>query len=104
MKFQLYKNASLKIYVILWRRYISVCQRDGPRDKRTVPTKDRAAMLEHFINVHKLTGENKYLDAAYEAAETLIGESTVKGKLRNWYTAWNRHEPETSDPYQVLFV
>lgn len=62
-----------------------------------------AGMLEHFINVHKLTGEKKYLDAAYEAAETLIGESTVRNHLRNWYTAWNRHEPETSDPYIGLY-
>lgn len=62
-----------------------------------------AGMLEHFINVHKLTGNEKYLNAAYEAAETLIGESTVKNKLRNWYTAWNRHEPETSDPYIGLY-
>lgn len=62
-----------------------------------------AGMLEHFINIHKLTGDAKYLNAAYEAAETLIGESTVKNKLRNWYTAWNRHEPETSDPYIGLY-
>lgn len=62
-----------------------------------------AGMLEHFINVHKLTGVVKYLNAAYEAAETLIGESTYRNKLRNWYTAWNRHEPETSDPYIGLY-
>lgn len=62
-----------------------------------------AGMLEHFINVHKLTGEDKYLAAAHEAAETLIGESTHKENLRNWYTAWNRHEPETSDPYIGLY-
>jgi len=62
-----------------------------------------AGMLEHFINVHKLTGNAEYLQAAYEAAETLIGESTYKNELRNWYTAWNRHEPETSDPYIGLY-
>lgn len=62
-----------------------------------------AGMLEHFINVHKLTGQDMYLDAAYEAAETLIGESTVNNGVRNWYTAWNRHEPETSDPYIGLY-
>lgn len=62
-----------------------------------------AGMLEHFLNVHKLTGDNQYLQAAYESAETLIGESTYKNKLRNWYTAWNRHEPETSDPYIGLY-
>lgn len=62
-----------------------------------------AGMLEHFINIHKLSGDDKYLRAAYDAAETLIGESTYKNRLRNWYTAWNRHEPETSDPYIGLY-
>ncbi len=33
-------------------------------------------MLEHFINIHKLTGKKEYLDAAYEEAEAIIGEST----------------------------
>ena len=63
-----------------------------------------AGMLEHFINIHKLTANEKYLDAAYEAAETIIGESTYKGnKLRNWYTAWNRHEPDKSEAYTGLY-
>lgn len=62
-----------------------------------------AGMLEHFLNVHKLTGDDRYLSAAYDAAETIIGESTYRNKLRNWYTAWNRHEPETSDPYIGLY-
>lgn len=62
-----------------------------------------AGMLEHFINVHKLTGDEKYLHAAYRAAEAVIGESTHKGEERNWYTAWNRHEPGTSDAYTGLY-
>lgn len=62
-----------------------------------------AGMLEHFIYIHKLTGDSEYLDAAIEAAETLIGESTVKNNIRNWYTAWNRHEPHTSDAYTGLY-
>ena len=32
-----------------------------------------AGMLEHFLHVHKLTGNSVYLDAAYEAAEAIIG-------------------------------
>lgn len=60
-------------------------------------------MLEHFIHIHKLTGEAKYLDAAYETAEVVIGESTVKDGLRNWYTAWNRHEPFKSEAYIGLY-
>ena len=33
----------------------------------------------------------------------MIGESTHKGEERNWYTAWNRHEPGTSDVYTGLY-
>ena len=62
-----------------------------------------AGMLEHFINVHRFTGEKKYFDAAYETAETIIGDSTHRGAFRNWYTAWNRHEPETSEAYTGLY-
>lgn len=62
-----------------------------------------AGMLEHFINIHRLTGDNKYLNAAYDAAEAIIGESTVNQKLRCWYTSWNRHEPESSDAYIGLY-
>lgn len=62
-----------------------------------------AGMLEHFVNVHKFTGDAKYLDAAYESAEVIIGESTYQNKLRNWYTAWNRHEPHTSQAYIGLY-
>jgi lantibiotic modifying enzyme len=64
-----------------------------------------AGMVEHFINIHKLTNEDIYLKAAKEAAETLIGESTYDDKKHytNWYTAWNRHEPWTSDAYTGLY-
>lgn len=63
-----------------------------------------AGMIEHFVNVHKLTGDEAYRKAAYDAAAALLGESTVQedGK-RNWYTAWNRHEPWTSDAYTGLY-
>jgi lantibiotic modifying enzyme len=60
-------------------------------------------MLEHFINMHKFTGKKEYLYAAYEAAETIIGESTYTDPLRKWYTAWNRHEPEKSEAYTGLY-
>lgn len=61
-------------------------------------------MLEHFVHIHKLTGDKKYLDAAFETAEVVIGESTVNRKLRNWYTAWNRHEPFKSEAYTGLYL
>ncbi len=64
-----------------------------------------AGMLEHFINIHKLTGNGDYLKAAKDAAETLIGESThdfIKNHT-NWYTQWNRHEPWKSEAYTGLY-
>lgn len=62
-----------------------------------------AGMIEHFVNIHRLTHDERYLTAAYEAAEALIGESTIQDGHRNWYTAWNRHEPWSSDPYSGLY-
>lgn len=63
-----------------------------------------AGMLEHFINIHKLTGKAIYLDAAYDTAECIIGDSTHLGTTRNWYTAWNRHEPWKSEAYTGLYL
>ncbi len=64
-----------------------------------------AGMLEHFINIHKLTGQDEFLQAAKDAAETLIGESTYDflKKYTNWYTQWNRHEPWKSEAYTGLY-
>lgn len=62
-----------------------------------------AGMLEHFINVHKFTNDDTYLQAAYDAAESIIGESTLNKRVRAWYTSWNRHEPERSDAYVGLY-
>lgn len=62
-------------------------------------------MLEHFINIHKFTGDDKYLNEAFKAAEVIIGDSTFneQEESRNWFTAWNRHEPFTSDAYTGLY-
>ncbi|MCM1399356.1 MAG: hypothetical protein NC225_07750 [Clostridium sp.] len=62
-----------------------------------------AGMLEHFLSIYGMTGNKRYLDAAYETAEVLIGDAYVHQKLRRWYTSWNRHEPETSDAYIGLY-
>ncbi len=62
-----------------------------------------AGMLEHFLNIHKLTGDDKYLRAAYDAAEAVIGESTLDRTVRKWYTSWNRHEPDKSEAYTGLY-
>lgn len=62
-----------------------------------------AGMLEHFVSIYKLSNNKRYLDAAYETAEVLIGDAYVQQKLRRWHTSWNRHEPETSDAYIGLY-
>ena len=60
-------------------------------------------MLEHLINIHKLTGDEKYLNEAIKAAEIIIGDSTYNEGLRNWYTSWNRHEPFKSEAFTGLY-
>ena len=62
-----------------------------------------AGMLEHFLHMHRFTGDDRYLQAAYDAAEAIIGESTYDKKIRKWYTSWNRHEPDRSDAYIGLY-
>ena len=62
-----------------------------------------AGMLEHYVNIYRLTKDKEYLELAYNAAESVIGESTEEGNTRRWYTAWNRHEPHTSDAYVGLY-
>lgn len=63
-----------------------------------------AGMLEHFISIYRLTNDDKYLDAAYDAADTLIGESYIDEAGRRWYTAWNRHEPHTAEAFTGLYL
>ena len=63
-----------------------------------------AGMLEHFISVYRITDDHLYLNAAYDAAETLIGESYEDETGRRWYTAWNRHEPHTAQAFAGLYV
>lgn len=62
-----------------------------------------AGMLEHFVSIYKITDDKKYLDAAYDAADTLIGESYSDDEGRRWYTAWNRHEPYTAEAFTGLY-
>lgn len=52
-----------------------------------------AGMLEHFLHIHELTGEEKYLTAAEECAEVLISDSYGESVGRRWYTVTNRHLP-----------
>ncbi|MBQ7425185.1 MAG: hypothetical protein IJV21_02865, partial [Lachnospiraceae bacterium] len=63
-----------------------------------------AGMLEHFIEIHNLTGDEKYLRAAEEAAVKLIGDSVSEDDKRCWYSAWNRHAPNEVENWAGLYV
>lgn len=63
-----------------------------------------AGMLEHFIEIHNLTGDEKYLRAAEEAAVKLIGDSVSEDDKRCWYSAWNRHAPNEVENWTGLYV
>lgn len=60
-------------------------------------------MLEFFIHIHRLTGDDLYYHAASETASVILGDSTEKDGQRYWYTTWNRHEPWKNDAYTGLY-
>ena len=63
-----------------------------------------AGMLEHFLEIFKLTSDNKYLKAAEDAAEKLIGDSVTDDGKRCWFSAWNRHAPSEVENWTGLYV
>ncbi len=63
-----------------------------------------AGMLEHFLEIYKLTGDNKYLRAAEDATEKLIGDSVIDDGKRCWYSAWNRHAPSEVENWTGLYI
>lgn len=60
-------------------------------------------MLEHFIHMYQWTKDEKFMDAAKQAAKVILGDSNLQNHKRTWYTTWNRHEPERSDAYIGLY-
>ena len=63
-----------------------------------------AGMAEHFTEVYELTGDEKYLKAAEDAADVLIGDSNLDDGKRRWYTAWNRHAPGEVECWSGLYL
>lgn len=66
-----------------------------------------AGILEHFVHVYELTGEEEFLDYARRTARVLISDSTVSDEepdQRKWYGAWTRTIPDKVVSYAGLYV
>lgn len=61
-------------------------------------------VLEHFVSVYELTGENEFLNYAERTAAVLIGDSTVTDNKRCWYGAWTRSMPTDVKSYTGLYI
>lgn len=69
-------------------------------------------ILEHFVSVYKLTGEEEFLQYARRTARFIIGQSFVnddsniyKQKTnRRWYGNWWRTIPENVHSYTGLYI
>lgn len=70
-------------------------------------------LLEHFISVYRLTGEEEFLDYAKRAARTVIGQSYVddsekdiykSGNVRRWLGNWWRTIPQDVHSYSGLYI
>lgn len=61
-------------------------------------------MIEHFLSVYRLTGEDRFFAAAGAAVDTLLGDSVADDGRRCWYTAWNRHLPGEVEPWAGLYL
>ena len=70
-------------------------------------------LLEHFISVYKLTGEEEFLKYAKRAARTIIGQSQVDDSKtdiykvsdsRRWLGNWWRTIPQDVHTYAGLYI
>lgn len=70
-------------------------------------------ILEHFVAVYNLTGENEFLQYAKRTAKVIIGQSFVNDensdiyrqeKLRRWYGNWWRTIPQNVHSYTGLYI
>ncbi len=70
-------------------------------------------LLEHFISVYKLTGEEEFLNYAKRTARTVIGQSHVDdnpndiykaGNSRRWLGNWWRTIPQDVHSYSGLYI
>ena len=70
-------------------------------------------ILEHFVSVYKLTGEEEFLTYAKRTAKVVIGQSFVNDdiadiykqqKKRRWYGNWWRTIPHNVHSYTGLYI
>lgn len=70
-------------------------------------------ILEHFLSVYRLTGEEEFLEYAKRTAKFLIGQSFVadkpgdiyrQQKKRSWYGSWWRTMPQNVHSYTGLYI
>lgn len=70
-------------------------------------------LLEHFVSVYKLTGNEEFLGYAKRAAKTVVGQSFVpdadgdiyhQKKQRRWSGAWWRTIPTDVHSYTGLYI
>ena len=70
-------------------------------------------LLEHFISVYKLTGEEEFLNYAKRTARTIIGQSHIDdsqtdiykaGNSRRWLGNWWRTIPQDVHTYSGLYI
>lgn len=66
-----------------------------------------AGILEHFVHMYELTGEDEFLLYAKRTARVLISDSFVSDEepdQRRWYGAWTRTIPDKVVSYAGLYV
>lgn len=61
-------------------------------------------VLEHFVSVYELTGEEEFWDYAKRTAAVLLGDSTFTEGKRRWYGAWMRAMPSDVKSYTGLYI
>ena len=75
--------------------------------------KGTPGILEHFISMYKITGEDEFLGYAKRTARFIISQSFVSDepgdiykqqKKRNWYGNWWRTIPQNVHSYTGLYI
>ena len=61
-------------------------------------------VLEHFVSVYELTGEEEFLEYAKRTADVLVGDSQLLDGKRRWMSAWNRPTPEVVKSFTGFYV
>lgn len=61
-------------------------------------------VLEHFVSVYELTGEQEFLEYAQRTANVLLSDSYMADQKRRWYGAWSRAKPQDVKSYTGLYV